>query len=143
MLPADIGEVKILLGLCFGESAWSEASVRSQLEKPDSVCEIAAKDGVIVGYLAFELIAGEGSIIELAVHPAHRRQGIARALISEALRDNAGVSEVFLEVRESNAPAISLYESLGFEPIGKRRDYYEAPVENAVLMRKIYENTCD
>lgn len=143
MLPDDVGEVKALLDACFGSSAWSEQSILSELEKSDSYCTVAVKDGVIVGYLAFEQIADEGSIIEVAVHPDCRRQGIAKRLIESASDASEGLSEVFLEVRESNMPAVALYEGLGFERIALRRDYYDAPKENAVIMRKVYENSCD
>jgi ribosomal-protein-alanine N-acetyltransferase len=143
MLPDDVGEVKALLDACFGSSAWSEQSILSELEKSDSYCTVAVKDGVIVGYLAFEQIADEGSIIEVAVRPDCRRQGIAKRLIESASDSSEGLSEVFLEVRESNIPAVALYEGLGFERIALRRDYYDAPKENAIIMRKVYENSCD
>ena len=143
MRSDDVAEVKALLDACFGTSAWSEQMILSELSKPDSSCNVAVLDGGIVGYLSFEQIADEGSIIELAVRPDCRRQGIARSLIESAFDAATGLGEVFLEVRESNSPAIALYESLGFERIALRRDYYADPVENAVIMRKIYENTCD
>lgn len=143
MLPDDVGEVKALLDACFGSSAWSEQSILSELEKSDSYCTVAVKDGVIVGYLAFEQIADEGGIIEVAVRPDCRRQGIAKRLIESASDSSEGLSEVFLEVRESNMPAVALYEGLGFERIALRRDYYDAPKENAIIMRKVYENSCD
>ena len=143
MLHDDVGEVKALLDACFGSSAWSEQSILSELEKPDSYCTVAVKDGVIVGYLAFEQIADEGGIIEVAVRPDCRRQGIAKRLIESASDSSEGLSEVFLVVRESNMPAVALYEGLGFERIALRRDYYDAPKENAIIMRKVYENSCD
>lgn len=143
MLPDDVGEVKALLDACFGSSAWSEQSILSELEKSDSYCTVAVKDGGIVGYLAFEQIADEGGIIEVAVRPDCRRQGIAKRLIESASDSSEGLSEVFLEVRESNMPAVALYEGLGFERIALRRDYYDAPKENAIIMRKVYENSCD
>lgn len=135
MTPGDIGEVKRLLDICFKASAWSEASVRSQLEKPGSLCIAAVSGESIIGYLAFEVVADEGSIVELAVHPDYRRQGIARELIQGALDGCPDMTAVYLEVRQSNTPAISLYKSLGFEEVGIRRDYYDDPKENAVLYR--------
>ena len=99
--------------------------------------------------LATALAAGEtenyftGSIIEVAVAPDCRRKGIAKALITQAIQSADGPAAVFLEVRESNAPAVSLYEALGFEQIGERKDYYDRPKENAIIMRKNYENTCN
>lgn len=135
MRPDQLGDVKALLDICFGESAWSLESLRSQLEKADSRCTVAVEDDRIVGFLAFELVVDEGSIVEIAVHPAYRRRGIAKELILSATSDNS-INEIFLEVRESNTPAIGLYESLGFEQIGVRKDYYTVPKEDAVIMKR-------
>lgn len=142
MTPDHLNGVKALLDICFGDSAWSADNLRSQLKKPGSLCTVAAQGEEIVGFLAFEQVLDEGSIVEVAVHPDHRRQGIARELICSAWDDHS-LKEIFLEVRESNLPAIQLYKSLGFEPIGVRKDYYDSPKENAVIMRKTYENTCN
>ena len=136
MRPEQIGAVKALLDTCFGTSAWTEESIRSQLEKHDSRSMVAVDDGMVVGYLAYEQIIDEGSIVEIAVHPAYRRQGIARKLIEEAVEDNSP-KEIYLEVRESNLPALGLYESLGFTQIGVRKAYYDNPKENAIIMRKL------
>lgn len=135
MRPDQLGKVKALLDTCFGESAWSEGSLRSQLEKTDSRCTVAIEKNEVVGFLAFEQVLDEGSVVEIAVHPDHRRKGIARELIRSAISDNS-LKEIFLEARESNIPAIRLYESLGFERIGVRKDYYNAPKEDAVMMKK-------
>ena len=124
MTPEHLDNVKALLDNCFGESAWSMESLQSQLEKADSSCTVAMIDDQIVGFLAFEQIADEGSIVEVAVHPDHRRKGIARKLIESALSDDSLV-EIFLEVRESNMPAIRLYESLGFCRIGEFTRIFE------------------
>ena len=136
MLPSHIDGVKALLDNCFGDSAWSLDSIRSQLEKPDSICLVGIEDDSVIAYLAFEQIADEGNVIEVAVHPDHRRRGIARRMLEQTIDSSSDLYTVFLEVRESNAPAISLYESLGFERAGTRRDYYDRPKENAVTMMK-------
>lgn len=141
MTPEHLDGVKDLLDLCFGKSTWTSETIRSQMEKADSRCTVALDNDRIVGFLAFEQIADEGSIIEVAVHPDCRRRGIARRMIDAALHDADDLSVVFLEVRESNLPALRLYESLGFEWIGIRKKYYDDPKENAVIMRKNYENT--
>ena len=135
MLPVHLDDVKALLDICFCESAWSMDSLTSQLQKADSRCTVAVEDDRIVGFLAFEQILDEGSIVEVAVHPDHRRKGIAKELIRSALSDNS-LKEIFLEVRESNIPAIRLYESLGFEQIGVRKGYYDDPKEDAVVMKR-------
>lgn len=134
MLPAHSEQVKSLLNLCFGDSAWTADSLRSQLVKSDSRCTVAVEDDRIIGFLAFEQVLDEGSIIEVAVHPDCRRKGIARSLITSAIQSAEGLNTVFLEVRESNTPAVGLYESLGFERIGVRKGYYQKPKEDAVIM---------
>ena len=134
MLPAHLEQVKALLDLCFGDSAWTKDSLRSQLEKSDSRCTVAVEDDRIIGFLAFEQVLDEGSIVEVAVHPDCRRNGIARSLITSAIQSAEGLNTVFLEVRESNTPAVGLYESLGFERIGVRKGYYQKPKEDAVIM---------
>ena len=141
MQPEHVGAVKALLDSCFADGRWSVESIQSELEKADSRCTVAVEDSKVVGFLAFEQIMDEGSIVEVAVSPDHRRRGIARALIREALQVCEGLRTVFLEVREGNAPAVALYESLGFERIAVRRGYYDKPKENAIIMRKNYENT--
>ncbi len=143
MTAEHLGEVKALLDVCFGESAWSMDSLRSQMEKADSHCTVAIEQDSVIGFLAFEQVLDEGSIIEVAVAPDCRRKGIAKALITQAIQSADGPAAVFLEVRESNAPAVSLYEALGFEQIGERKDYYDRPKENAIIMRKKDENTCN
>lgn len=134
MLSEHIDGVKVLLDICFGECAWSPDTIRTQLDKPDSQSIVALDEGMVVGYLAFEQILDEGSIIEVAVHPDHRRRGIARELIQAVTNDNS-LKEIFLEVRDSNAPAITLYESLGFARIAVRKGYYKHPKEDALIYR--------
>jgi ribosomal-protein-alanine N-acetyltransferase len=88
------------------------------------------------GYIIFWVVAEEMHILNLAVHPRHRRQGIARRLLKEALGQARALrAEVaWLEVRPSNSPALSLYESFGFEEVGKRTGYYQDTEEDALLL---------
>jgi ribosomal-protein-alanine N-acetyltransferase len=74
---------------------------------------------------------GEAEILNIAVAPSHRRNGIATALI-----DSLDAPEVFLEVRESNEPAQRLYSKLGFRTVGRREQYYDDPEEAALVMRR-------
>lgn len=141
MRPEHLGEVKALLDTCFGSGAWSADSLRAQLENPVSRCTVALKNGAVVGFLAFEQIAEEGSVVELAVHPSCRRQGIARRLIERAITFSDGLHTVFLEVRAGNRAAVSLYEGLGFERIGVRKGYYDHPREDALIMKKQTERS--
>lgn len=97
---------------------------------------MAEQDGRTAGYVGCQTVLDEGYITNVAVSPDFRRQGIARALIAE-LTAKAGENKlafVTLEVRESNAPAIALYTGAGFVPVGKRKNFYSNPAENAVLM---------
>jgi [ribosomal protein S18]-alanine N-acetyltransferase len=96
-----------------------------------------AGEGGVVGYVVAHDAAGEGEILNLAVAPARHRRGIGRALVEGVLAvlSDRGVSEVFLEVRESNAGARALYDSLGFREVGRRARYYRRPLEDAVVLR--------
>ena len=100
---------------------------------------IAAADGdEVLGYVGMMHVVDEGYISNVAVAPEHRRHGIADALILELLRrcTALGLSFVTLEVRAGNAPAIALYEKHGFSPVGRRKNYYDFPKEDAILMTK-------
>ena len=90
-----------------------------------------------MGYVGLYVLTGEADIVRVAVLPEHRNKGIAKAVLTKSLEYASG--EVFLDVRESNSAAISLYKSLGFEDTGVRKDYYSDPTENAVLMKKIID----
>ena len=97
---------------------------------------VAAEGASVVGYLVFSTVLDEGSVDNVAVAPAYRRRGVAGLLLSDAIRRarEDGLSLLTLEVRASNAPAAALYEGYGFREVGRRRDYYEKPREDAILM---------
>jgi ribosomal-protein-alanine N-acetyltransferase len=103
------------------------------------LCRVAVQDQCIVGYAVMSTGAGEAHILNLCVRTEARRAGIGRALIRYLLEqaENAGMVEAFLEVRPSNAIAMVLYESLGFEQVGTRRGYYQAVGgrEDAAVLR--------
>ena len=118
---------------------WTRDMLLSQL--PDENHEfLAAEDesGKLLGYVGMMCVLDEGYISNVAVDPACRRQGIGDLLIRELLAraEKRGLSFATLEVREHNEPAIALYRKHGFSPVGLRKNYYEAPVENAILMTK-------
>ena len=103
---------------------------------------LAAIDGrgTVCGYTGMMIVLDEGYISNVAVAKDCRRKGIADELIRGMLDRAAmrGLAFVSLEVRESNTPAISLYEKHGFREVGRRKNYYEQPKENAILMTKFF-----
>jgi ribosomal-protein-alanine N-acetyltransferase len=92
----------------------------------------------LVGYVVALVMADEGEIADLAVAPSARRRGVARSLLERTMAEamEAGVGALYLEVRESNAAARALYQALRFEPVGRRRGYYQHPSEDALLLRR-------
>src|SRR5262249_50495654 len=97
------------------------------------VCE---QHGQVVGVLQWRNLSEEAEILDLAVDPNHRRHGKASFLLSKFVQhiSRSAVKKIFLEVRESNAAAISLYKKFGFQIGGRRPNYYRNPEENALLM---------
>lgn len=120
---------------------WSERSIASELVNPLSLWLVAEHEGKVCGYVGSQTVLGETDMMNIAVHPDFRRCGIATALIMELVRQLKGRDShiLRLEVRESNAPAIALYESLGFIQIGLRRNYYRNPKENGLILGKEWE----
>jgi len=127
--------------LCFS-LPWTREMLQSQLPDEQHVF-LAAEDenGMLQGYVGMMTVLDEGYISNVAVDPVCRRQGIGDALIRELLRrcEERALSFVSLEVREHNEPAIALYRKHGFMPVGLRKNYYEAPRENAIIMTKYWK----
>ena len=140
MSDAHVSQVAELEKLCFS-CPWSEKSVASELNNPLS-CWLVAMDGnVVAGYIGSQSVMGEADMMNVAVRPDHRRQGIAKMLV-EGLVEELIKREVYsltLEVRASNEPAILLYEQLGFHQVGRRPNYYRGPREDALILRKEWE----
>ena len=107
---------------------WDENSLLSELNNPLALW-LAALDGeTVAGYVGSQSVLGESDMMNLAVAPAYRRQGVGKALVNALLwelsEDNHCLT---LEVRASNAPAIALYDDLGFRQVGRRPKYYLSP----------------
>ena len=140
MTSAHVAAIAELEKLCFSDP-WSENSISSELTSRLSYWLVALEGEQVVGYIGSQSVLGQSDMMNVAVHPDHRRKGIAEALIlalSQALK-TGGNQSLTLEVRASNAPAIALYEKLGFASVGRRPGYYRHPKEDALIMRKEWE----
>jgi ribosomal-protein-alanine acetyltransferase len=133
---ADTARLASLERICFSDP-WSPAGLREMISATHSIALVGLSGDVIVGYAIARYAAGSGEILNLAVAPEHRREGVAAHLIDallEGLRSRE-VREVYLEVRESNGPARALYTGKGFTVAGMRRAYYRYPTEDALVLR--------
>ncbi len=136
---ADIDRLEALERECFS-LPWTREQLVSQLPDNMHVFLLAELHGETAGYVGMMQVVDEGYISNVAVAQEHRRRGIADALIGALLArcEARALAFVTLEVRRGNAPAIALYKKHGFVPVGERRDYYELPREDAVLMTKFF-----
>ncbi len=118
--------------------AWSQAALASTLSSPLSACFIACEGGKAVGYLLASLLAPEGELLRIGVCPEYRKRGIGARLMERFLSEakRRGCTELFLEVRADNLPAIALYRRFDFSDNGLRRGYYKNPTVDALLMKK-------
>lgn len=115
---------------------WSDASIASSIENELAHCVCLMQDEKVAGYAMFAFVFEEGELLNIAVDPALRGLGYGDRLLShvtECALENK-VENLFLEVRESNASARSLYKKHGFEELGVRKNYYRSPTEDAVIM---------
>jgi ribosomal-protein-alanine N-acetyltransferase len=141
MTAAHVPQIAELEKLCFSDP-WSEKSIETELSCRLSVWLVALEGEQVVGYVGSQTVIDESDMMNIAVHPGFRRRGIAEALVAEleaALRQR-GSRALTLEVRDSNAPAIALYEKLGFVQVGLRKNYYRNPKEDARILRKEWES---
>lgn len=135
MTAADVPSVAALEKLCFSDP-WSVSSIASELDNPLSLWLVWEEDGTAAAYLGVQRVPPQADVMNVAVSPALRRRGIARALFAELERRLPEIDELFLEVRTSNSGAIALYRTLGFEQVGRRPNYYLDPREDALILRK-------
>lgn len=140
MKAEHVPQIAALEQLCFTDP-WSELSVASQLQNIWAYWLVALCGDQVVGYVGSQSSIDEADIMNVAVHPDYRRQGIAETLISRLAEDlkDRGIHALLLEVRVSNGPAIALYEKLGFRQAGLRKNYYRNPKEDALILRKEWD----
>lgn len=137
MNETHVSAVAELEKLCFS-APWSERSIASELQNEYSLWLVEERDGVAVAYVGSQSCPPEADVMNVAVAPTFRRQGIGEGLmvaLMDALRDKS-MESLTLEVRASNSPAIALYDRLGFTEVGRRPNYYTDPGEDALIMRK-------
>ncbi|MFH1912869.1 MAG: ribosomal protein S18-alanine N-acetyltransferase [Pseudomonadota bacterium] len=140
----DMDELIALERLCFAYH-WTREQFAMGLERGVYRVLGLRCGGRLAGYIAFSLVEDEMEILNLAVHPDHRRRGIGAALLVRALDDCArqGIVKSFLDVKASNGAAIDLYRKFGYEQIGVRKRYYPDTGDDALLFRHDIRRECD
>ena len=140
-MPArEVPQVAELEKLCFA-MPWSEKSVAGELDNPLALWLVAMDGESLAGYVGSQTVMDETDMMNLAVAPQFRRQGVGEALVNAltASLKELGSRCLTLEVRASNEAARALYGKLGFTEIGRRRGYYRDPREDALILRKEWE----
>ncbi|MBQ8026558.1 MAG: ribosomal protein S18-alanine N-acetyltransferase [Clostridia bacterium] len=129
---------------CFS-MPWSEKSLREELNNENAHFLAAILESQVIGYIGAIEICGEADITNVAVLPEYRRCGIGEKLLNFAENGakGRGCESITLEVRASNTAAISLYQKAGYQQAGTRKNFYEKPTEDALLMTKYFEKGQD
>ncbi len=140
MQLCHVSQVAELEKICFCDP-WSEKSVASELENDLALWLVATEGMDVAGYVGSQTVMGETDMMNVAVHPEFRRQGIAELLIHSLVEElrRQGSRCLTLEVRASNEAAGCLYDKLGFSQIGRRPNYYRNPREDALILRKEWQ----
>ena len=140
MNESHVAQVAELEKICFSDP-WSENSVASELNNKLALWLVAQEGERVAGYIGSQTVMGESDMMNVAVHPDFRRCGIAETLVLSLVEELQKRSSrcLTLEVRASNGPAICLYEKLGFHQVGRRKNYYRNPREDALILRKEWE----
>ena len=130
--------------LCFSRP-WSRQALKEELTNPAACFLVGEEAGEVLGYAGMHCAAGECYVDNVAVFPEARRQGVGRKLMEALLQAAAARGGEFLslEVRPSNLEALALYRGLGFREVGRRRRFYDDPVEDGLLLTKDLEKEED
>jgi [ribosomal protein S18]-alanine N-acetyltransferase len=135
---ADLDAILVIENAEFTDP-WSPESFAPEFDDPYSWFRVIEVHGTVAGYVIARIVARQGEIANIAVAAVHRGTGLGGRLLDAAV-STAEASEceaVWLEVRVSNEPALRLYQSRQFEPIGRRKGYYRSPVEDALVLRRV------
>ena len=140
MNVSHVDAIAELENRCFSDP-WSVNSITSELNNPLSLWLVAVDGETVAGYVGSQSVLGWADMMNIAVAPAYRRQGVGEKLILDLIRllQEEKVTCLTLEVRASNEPAIGLYEKLGFVQVGRRPNYYHNPREDALILRKEWQ----
>ena len=140
MAESHVPQIAELEKLCFHDP-WSISSIASEVSNRLSLWLVAAEDDQVIGYVGSQTVLGETDMMNIAVHPEYRKQGIATLLINDLVDKlkEQGSHSLMLEVRASNEPAISVYRKLDFMEVGRRKNYYRNPKEDALILRKEWD----
>ena len=142
MTADHLEELEKLERICFSRP-WSRKMLAEELENQCAAFLVAedSVSGRVLGYAGLMVVADEGYITNVAVFPEYRRQGIAAQILQVFLQFAAANHLAFLtlEVRPSNAAAIALYQGFGFEEVGRRKNYYDLPKEDALILTKYFK----
>lgn len=136
--PADAGAIAKLEAACFSAPR-SEAALLTEIGQPERYLLLVCKrQGRLEGYVGLEYVMDEGYITDLGVFAKYRRHGVGSGLLRELERRGRalGLRFLTLEVRPGNAAALGLYRVLGYQEVGRRKDFYTAPREDALLLTK-------
>ena len=140
MNESHVAAVAELEKICFSDP-WSEKSVASELNNKLALWLVAEEEGHVAGYIGSQTCGDESDVMNVAVHPDFRRRGIAESLVIALVEELKSLEShcLTLEVRASNESAQKLYEKMGFAEVGRRKNYYRNPREDALIMRKEWE----
>lgn len=142
MTRDNVGQIADIEQECFSHP-WSRRMLEEELDNLSaSFIAAQAENGTILGYAGLTVVLDEGYINNIAVREEYRKQGIASALLDVFVRFAQAHQLAFLtlEVRASNAPAIALYRKHGFQEAGRRKNYYQQPREDAIIMTREFEH---
>ncbi|WP_191602132.1 ribosomal protein S18-alanine N-acetyltransferase [Marinomonas algicola] len=141
-LVEDLNGIDVL-DKASNENPWGKKLIKDALESRSNWVIADDKEQSIFAWLTASVVLDESELELIVVHPECRRLGYAKQLIEQWFDEMMGrhVSQFILEVRESNLPAISLYQNVGFVPVGLRKNYYAAPNEHALLMNRIVQES--